>query len=121
MIKVGVEREIKFDKSLREKRNEIKINGGMDWNLSDYETVDFEFQSGKKKVYKNFNFSIFVDDYCNADCKFCVAQLRYQNKNKMYEKKHLDTDAYLKRLDYILSLIRPLNPSISLSLVENLR
>lgn len=115
MIKVGAEREIKFDKSLREKRNEIKLNGGMDWNLSDYETIDFEFQSGKRKVYKNFNFSIFVDDYCNADCKFCVAQLRYQNKNKMYEKKHLDTDTYLKRLDYILSLIRPLNPSISLT------
>ena len=47
MIKVGTEREIKFDKSLREKRNEIKLNGGMDWKLSDYETVDFEFQSGK--------------------------------------------------------------------------
>lgn len=115
MIKVGTEREIVFDKSLREKRNEIKRNGGSDWNIENYETVDFEFESGKKKVYKNFNFSIFVDDYCNADCKFCVAQLRYQNKNKMYEKEHLDTDTYLKRLDYILSLIKPLNPSISLT------
>lgn len=115
MIKVGQEREIRFDKALREKRNEIKQNGGTDWDLSNYETIDFEFQTGKKKVYKNFNFSIFVDDYCNADCRFCVAQLRYQNKNKMYEKEHLSDDAYLKRLDYVLQMIRPLNPSISLT------
>lgn len=115
MIKVGIDREIKFDKSLREKRNEIKLNGNSDWNISNYETVAFEFKSGKKNVYKNFNFSIFVDDYCNADCKFCVAQLRYQNKNKMYQKNHLDYDTYLKRLDFVLSFIRPLNPSISLT------
>lgn len=115
-IKVGNEREIKFDKSLREKRNEIKQTEGIDWNSSNYDFIDYEFEVGKRKVYKNFNFSIFVDDYCNADCKFCVAQLRYQHKNAIYQKEHIkDKDKYLERLEEVLKMIRPLNPSVSLT------
>lgn len=109
MIKVGKQREIKFDEELRFKRQK-------DYNISDYDLVDFSFSSGDYKVYKNFNFSIFIDDYCNADCKFCVAQLRYQHKKELYNKVHIsDLDKYLKRLEYILNLIRPLNPSVSIT------
>lgn len=115
-IKVGKEREIKFDKSLREKRNEIKLTQNIDWDSNKYDFIDYEFEIGKKKVYKNFNFSIFVDDYCNADCKFCVAQLRYQHKNAIYQKEHIkDKDKYLNRLEEVLKMIRPLNPSVSLT------
>lgn len=109
MIKVGEDREIKFDKSLRYARQK-------DYNIKDYESVPFEFFTGPRNVYKNFNFSIFTDDYCNADCKFCVAQLRYQHKSLMYQKEHIcDSDEYLKRLDEVLKLVRPLNPSISIT------
>lgn len=109
MIKVGADREIKFDRDLRYKRQ-------ADYNIRNYESVPFEFATGPRNVYKNFNFSIFIDDYCNADCKFCVAQLRYQNKNLMYEKEHMcDPDKYLARLDEVLKMIRPLNPSISIT------
>ena len=109
MIKVGAERNIKFDESLRYCRQK-------NYNIDNYDLVDFDFQIGHKKVYKNFNFSIFIDDFCNADCKFCVAQLRYQHKHEIYDKVNIkDTDEYLKRLEYILKLIRPLNPSISIT------
>ena len=109
MIKVGNEREIKFDKDLRYKRQ-------TDYNIRDYETIPFDFVTGHRNVYKNFNFSIFTDDYCNADCKFCVAQLRYQNKSLLYQKEHIcDPDKYLTRLEAVLKLIRPLNPSISIT------
>ena len=115
-IKVGKEREIKFDKSLREKRNEIKQEGTTDWDANNYELVDYEFETGKRKVYKNINFSIFVDDYCNADCKFCVAQLRYEHRNALYEKRHIkDRAKYLERLEEVLKIVRPLNPSVSLT------
>lgn len=115
-IKVGAEREIVFDKRLREKRNEIKQIGGTDWDASKYDIIEHEFETGKRKVYKNFNFSIFVDDYCNADCKFCIAQIRYQHKKALYQKKHIeDKDAYLARLEEVLKMIRPLNPSVSLT------
>ena len=116
MIKVGSEREIIFDKSLREKRQIAKTTPNFDYDINNYELVPFEFSVGKKKVYKNFNFSIFIDDYCNADCKFCVAQLRYQHKNEIYQKEHIkDKDEYLRRLEEVLKLIRPLNPSISIT------
>lgn len=109
MIKVGAERDIKFDENLRYARQK-------DYDVNNYDLVDFDFQTGHKKVYKNFNFSIFIDDYCNADCKFCVAQLRYQHKHELYQKVHIkNTDEYLKRLEYILKLVRPLNPSISIT------
>ena len=108
-IKVGKDREATFDKSLRYNRQK-------DYDINDYDLLDFVFSTGKRKVYKNFNFSIFVNDECNADCKFCVAQLRYQHKSMMYAKEHIDSNyKYMKRLDEILKLIRPLNPSISIT------
>ena len=116
MIQVGDNRVIKFDETLRYLRQKAKDTGFIDYNINDYELIPFVFSSGIYRVYKNFNFSIFVDDYCNADCKFCVAQLRYAHKNAMYNKPHIkDSDTYLNRLDYILRLIRPLNPSVSIT------
>ena len=108
-IKVGKEREIKFDENLRYERQK-------NYNINNYDLVDYDFGDIKKKVYKNLNFSIFIDDYCNADCKFCVAQLRYQHKNELYQKEHIkDLDKYMKRLDQVLKIVRPLNPSISIT------
>lgn len=116
MIKVGSEREIKFDESLREKRKLAKETGCFDYNISNYELIPFNFQTGEKQVYKNLNFSIFIDDYCNADCKFCVAQLRYEHKKALYQKEHIkDVDKYLNRLNEVLKIIRPLNPSVSIT------
>lgn len=110
MITVGADRVISFDSTLREKRQQV-------YDINNYETVDFCFEkAGQKKVYKNFNLSIFVDDYCNADCKFCVAQLRYAHRQQAYNKpKIADTETYFKRLTYVLEKIRPLNPSVSIT------
>lgn len=108
-IKVGQDREIKFDKTLRFERQK-------NYDVQNYELIPFSFQTGDRRVYKNFNFSIFVDDYCNADCKFCVAQLRYAHKHQAYNKPHISNpQEYLQRLDEILQKIRPLNPSISIT------
>lgn len=116
MIKVGKEREIKFDKSLRDKRQQSKTNGTQDYNINDYDLKEFEFATGKKKVYGNINFNIFIDDYCNADCKFCVAQLRYEHKNAIYNKGHIkDVDEYLRRLDEILKIAKALDTSVSIT------
>lgn len=115
-IKVGADREIKFDKSLREKRQCAKETGIVDYNINNYSLLEYEFRTGKKKVYGNVNFNIFIDDYCNADCKFCVAQLRYEHKHAMYKKAHIENiDMYLKRLDEVLKIVRPLNPSVSIT------
>ena len=109
MIKVGKERVVVFNKDLRYQRQK-------DYKIEDYETESFSFKTGKKDVYKNFNLSIFVDDKCNADCKFCVAQLRYEHKGLLYQKDHIiDDKEYIDRLRRVLETIRPLNPSISIT------
>ena len=110
MKKVGAEREIIFDKSLRYARQK-------DYDIKEYEMVPYHFKDGgDKQVYKNFNFSIFVDDICNADCKFCVAQLRYAHRNLLYNKIHIKNKReYLKRLEEVLKVVRPLNPSVSIT------
>lgn len=116
MIKVGSDREIEFDKSLRDKRQAAKEKRVSDYDIDSYEMKEFDFSTGKKKVYGNVNFNIFIDDYCNADCKFCVAQLRYEHRNAMYNKSHIkDTDAYLDRLNDVLKIARKLNPSVSIT------
>lgn len=109
MIKTGKEREQIFDKSLRTLRQSV-------YDISNYESSRFRFAAGEKKVYRNCNLSIFVDDFCNANCKFCVAQLRYENRKRLYRKEHIDDDAeYFRRLYRVLSLVRELDPSISIT------
>jgi len=67
-----------------------------------------------KEIYSNFNFSVFLDDYCNAQCKFCVANIRCRSERRknVFGK---DYDEYLKSLDKIFAFIRPYNPTVSLT------
>lgn len=67
-----------------------------------------------KEIYANFNFSVFLDDYCNAQCKFCVANIRCRSEKRknIFGKNYGE---YLKSLDKIFAFIRPYNPTISLT------
>ena len=67
-----------------------------------------------KELYTNFNFSVFLDDYCNAACKFCVANIRCKTENRenIFGRNY---DKYLKSLDKIFAFLRPFNPTISLT------
>lgn len=94
---------------IREKRQEC-------FNVNDYTFNNFDFDGKEKRVYSNVNLSIFTDDYCNANCKFCVAQLRFENKGQMYKKNRIVSDEeYYARLDEVLARLRPLNPSVSIT------
>lgn len=97
-------------------RKEVREKRQLLYNAENYMFNEYEFETGSRVVYDNFNFSIFVDDYCNADCGFCVAQLRYENKGQLYKRIKINDDVeYLKRLEEILIKVRPLNPSVSLT------
>ena len=53
-IKVGKEREIKFDENLRYERQ-------LNYDVNNYDCIEADFKEvGHKRVYKNFNFSIFI-------------------------------------------------------------
>lgn len=94
----------------------IRYTRQQDFNIKEKELIDFDFEGKKKKVYGNCNLSIFVDDYCNADCKFCVAQLRYENQAMAYQKPKIEDDEeYYRRLDEVLTYVEPLNVSVSIT------
>lgn len=109
-IQVGKNRKICFDESLRYVRQKC-------YDINNYELIDAYFpEVGNCKLYKNFNFNIFVNKYCNANCKFCIAQMRYQNAHAVYEQHGItDIDKYLSRLNEVLSFIRKYDPSISIT------
>jgi len=68
------------------------------------------------RIYNNFNLSIFAEDRCNADCGFCVAQLRYETRSKAYKKEKMKSkQAYLDRLQRVLRGLDWLHPSVSIT------
>jgi molybdenum cofactor biosynthesis enzyme MoaA len=86
------------------------------YNIEDFELIPLQFSSGEKRVYSNVNLSLFVDDYCNADCRFCVAQLRYENRRRAFKKDKISNDdEYFSRINNILEYLKPINPSISIT------
>lgn len=94
---------------LRQQRQEL-------YDIEQYKLLDFDFDGKRKRVYSNVNLSIFTDDYCNADCKFCVAQLRFENRGQLYKKCKIEKDdEFFTRLDSVLTQVGPINPSISIT------
>lgn len=94
----------------------LRLERQKNFDIYSKEQTVFDFSGKRKQVYNNCNLSIFVDDYCNADCKFCVAQLRYENQNQIYQKKKIvDDETYLRRLDEVLTILEPLNLSVSIT------
>lgn len=86
------------------------------YDVSKLEFVPWELNGKYYEVYSNFNFSIMIDDFCNADCSFCVAALRFENQGQQFKKTRITDDAvYLARLEEVLKVIRPLNPSVSIT------
>lgn len=84
------------------------------------ETHDVEKYSIKKAnfagkeydVYSNVGLTIYVTNRCNADCDFCMN--KYED-NFLCSKEISDDGEYLRRLEYILQYIRPLNPSVMIT------
>lgn len=85
------------------------------YDITKFHFLDHDFGTGSRRVYSNINFSIFTDEYCNADCRFCVAQLRYENRKQQFCKKVADDETYFRKLEAAMQNIRPLNPTVSIT------
>jgi cyclic pyranopterin phosphate synthase len=69
-------------------------------------------------VYGNLNFSVYSGTACNAKCQFCVEKVRPAARGTCLDavKQPIEADvAYFAALDKAFSIVRPLNPSISIT------
>ena len=86
------------------------------FDITKKELIPWNVNGQDYLVYDNVNLSVFVTDTCNANCNFCVAQLRYFQDGVDYIKpKITDCRQYFDRLRLMLDTVKPLNPSISLT------
>lgn len=101
--------ELLDNKIARYKRQEL-------YNITDKNLIPININDKEYLVYGNVNLSIFLTDKCNGDCKFCVAQLRYINDGSEYVKPSInDIKEYFYKLNQVLDVVKPLNPSLSLT------
>lgn len=86
------------------------------FSVSKYKTLPFYFDGKARNVYINANLSLFINESCNANCTFCIDQLRFENKGKTFTKGRIASDRdYFYRLEQVLDYVRPLNTSISIT------
>ncbi len=72
---------------------------------------------GRYRVYGNANCSIYSAAACNGNCPFCVEKVRPASKGSRLAdvKCCIDDGAYFAALDRALRLVRPLDPSMSIT------
>lgn len=68
-------------------------------------------------VYGNCNFSIYSAAPCNGNCPFCVEKLRPLSRGCTLDKqkKGTDDESYFRALERALKLVKPLDPSVSIT------
>ncbi len=78
--------------------------------------IEFELLGKKYNAIDNCELSIYLNESCNADCCFCIAQMRYEDRAKAFKKSIIRSDAvYFEQLDKILSLIPQFIKSVTIT------
>ncbi len=70
------------------------------------------------ETYANANLSIYSAQPCNAQCPFCVEQLRPASRGRaLHLQKTIESDGsrYFAALEQVLVALAPLNPSVSIT------
>jgi cyclic pyranopterin phosphate synthase len=87
-------------------------------NSTGQNTVEIDFAGVRRSVYSNANLSIYSGQPCNARCPFCVEELRPASRGGLLaSQKKIETDdeRYFAALTRVMNLLRPLNPSVSVT------
>ena len=100
------------------------------WRLEPYAAFDVERTatgSGTRplvvgertyQVYRNVNLSVYSGQRCNAKCGFCVEELRPASRGTSLDlQKQVEPDdtRYFDRLDDVLTRLKPLDPTLSIT------
>lgn len=81
-------------------------------DVESYSIKQMNFAGKEYKVYSNVGLTIYVTNRCNCDCDFCMN--KYED-NFLCSKEIRDNHEYLRRLEYILQYVSPLQPSVMIT------
>lgn len=90
----------------------------LELNSTGHGTIPLMLWGKTHDVYRNANLSIYSAQTCNARCPFCVEELRPASRGtelSMQKAIETETHRYYQRLEAVLSAVRPLNPSVSIT------
>lgn len=81
-------------------------------DVEKYSIKEMKIDGKSYDVYSNVGLTIYVTNRCNSDCSFCMNKFE---ENFLCSKEITDDAEYLERLEYILRLLQPINPSIMIT------
>lgn len=81
-------------------------------DVDKYTIKTMEIDGKAYDVYSNVGLTIYVTNQCNSDCSFCMNKFE---ENFLCSKEITDDEEYLERLEYVLRLLQPINPSIMIT------
>lgn len=81
-------------------------------DVEKYTIKQMELAGKTYDVYSNVGLTVYVTNRCNSDCDFCMN--KYE-ENFLCSKEIMDDEEYLNRLEYILQVLKPINPSIMIT------
>ena len=87
-------------------------------NSTARETHQLTLWGKEVTVYANANLSIYSGQVCNAQCGFCVEELRPISRgHELQQQRKIETDdtRYFNALERALIELRPLNPTLSIT------
>jgi molybdenum cofactor biosynthesis enzyme MoaA len=87
-------------------------------NSTAKETIRLDLWGRKVDLYANANLSIYSAQPCNARCAFCVEELRPASRGgslKLQKSMERSDTRYFDALDKVLTALRPLQPSVSIT------
>lgn len=81
-------------------------------------TIGLDFWGTRREVYANANLSVYSGQACNARCPFCVEELRPASRGvelEIQKRVESDDERYFRALEAVLDVVRPLDPSVSVT------
>lgn len=106
---------IELNHRLREEKSSAFV---LNKNSTSLRTLKLNLWGQERAIYTNANLSIYSAQTCNARCAFCVEELRPSSRGiELSQQKQTEPDdeRYFSRLEEVLSQLKLLNPSVSMT------
>lgn len=92
------------------------------YNLEEHSTggtaVALDLWGKSIRAYNNANLSLYSAQECNAACPFCIEKLRPESRGKSLagqKVRERNEEVYFDNLNCVLSALKPLNVSVSIT------